>query len=660
MRLSSRGKLLLSASLITMSGVVAQDASAQDLAAPATGAYQLDPIRIEASAAQDLLGNTEIDEDDIEDRNPSTIKDVFQGESSITASGGAAIGEKVFVNGIEESLLSVTIDGARQNKSAFHHSGNVLLDPALLKSVEVSEGIAPADAGPGALAGSIAYTTKDARDFLEPGDLYGGFVSAEVGTNGQDFRGSLALAGQLGNFEYLLSTTRQIGDAYEDGDGDEVPGTEPDVEDYLAKVAYTSDTGHRFSFSASKTEDTGERAAQAGPGGLLFIRPDFASVVGRDSVFIDGLARRTSYIFDYTDEQPEGWLAPSFQLTYNKQEIDAGGVYGENESFSGTLSNEFALSNGTVNAGLDFFDESTEGEIQGEPPFDMEGEETMWNVGVFAQARQDLTDRISVSYGGRYDYQEFEGVDGSDFDGDGLSANGSVDVILTQNIIFNAGYASSWGGYELGKSAVVNLSGPWTYDGFTSSRANAGRVGLRFESGPFTASGAYFKTDVDDITAVLPEAGERGATSDATSEGFDGSLAYEGGRGFVRLNYTYADVELNGDTIGSTAYYIGRPVGHLFGLSGGYEFNDQWQAGASAEIALDNDDTAIDLDGYEVVDIYAAYSPRQYQNLQVRFDIRNLFDETFADRSSDGIDTDATVPLNEPGRTFAVTARVMF
>lgn len=105
---------------------------------------------------QAVLGNSEITEEDIENRNPSSTKYVFAGESFITASGGAAIGQKVFVNGIEESLLSVTIDGARQNKSALHHTGNVLLDPELLKRVEVSEGLAPADAGPGDLAGSIS------------------------------------------------------------------------------------------------------------------------------------------------------------------------------------------------------------------------------------------------------------------------------------------------------------------------------------------------------------------------------------------------------------------------------------------------------------------------------------------------------------------------
>ncbi|WP_386679147.1 TonB-dependent receptor plug domain-containing protein [Loktanella sp. R86503] len=91
------------------------------------------------------MGNDTITEAEIEARNPATVADVFAGESGVLVGGGASIAQRVFVNGIEESLLSVTIDGARQNKSAFHHAGNVLLDPALLKSVDVSAGLAPAD-----------------------------------------------------------------------------------------------------------------------------------------------------------------------------------------------------------------------------------------------------------------------------------------------------------------------------------------------------------------------------------------------------------------------------------------------------------------------------------------------------------------------------------
>ncbi|MBB94138.1 MAG: TonB-dependent receptor [Rhodobacteraceae bacterium] len=648
---STVGRLLLATALTTAHGAWAQNSEEDDAA-------YLGEIRIGEAAAQDTLGNKTISEDEIEERNPSTLREVFDGESSVTTSGGAAISTKVFVNGIEESLLSVTIDGARQNKSAFHHTGNVLLDPAMLKQVEISAGLAPADAGPGAAAGSIAYTTKDASDLLEPGDSFGGRISLTGGDNGYGFRGNLSLFGQAQGFDYLLSGTYQHGDDYQDGSGNTVPGTAADIQDYLAKFSYTAANGGKLTFSASQTEDTGPRAAQPGPGGLLFIRPDFAGVDGTDSVIIDGLSRRTSFSLTYTDETPDGWWDPFIQLAYNEQEIDAGGVYGVNKSLSGVVRNEFYIGNGTLTAGIDFFDDSAEGE--GDAPLNSTGKETLQGIGLFAQARQNLGQRFSVSYGARYDFQKFEGADGTEFEDGGFSFNGSVDYMLSDIWTINAGLSHGWGGYELGEAALVNFGTPWDYTGFTSSTSKSARLGLRFDTGVWQGSAALFYTEVDDLSAVLPSSGARGATADITSQGVDASLAYLWSSGFARVNYTYADVDINGDPASTTAYYLGRPLGSIFALEAGWDIDDQWRVGGTAEIALENSDAAVDLPGYQVLNVYASYVPRRFDNLELRLDVRNLFDETYSSRASDGLDSSRVIPLTEPGRTITLTAALWF
>lgn len=628
-------------------------------AAEETDPLLLDEIRIESAEAQTLLGNDQITTEEIEARNPSSTKDVFVGESSVTTGGGAAIAQKVYVNGIEESMLSVTIDGARQNKSAFHHTGNVLLDPELLKAVEISKGLAPADAGPGALAGSIAYETKDAGDLLEDGDTFGGRVKLGTSDNGTDLESALALFGRQGGLEYLLNVTRRDGNDYEDGDGNSVLGTGADLTDIIGKLAYETQTGHRFEFAASQTEDTGLRAAQAS-GGLVFIRPDFAGVNGTSNFLVEGLSRRTSYTLTYSSTQPRGLWDPVIQLSHNEQEIDAISVYGTNKSFSGTFKNRFDISGGTLTAGLDFFNETAEGEGRGTGTSASSGREKLRNIGLFAQARQDLGSRVSVSYGARYDSQNFTAADDSEFSDGGFSANGAIDFVLSDNWTLNAGLASSWGGYELGEAALVNFRSAWTYDGFTTSRAKSGRIGLRYDNGSWTASAAVFRTEVDDINAVLPNGGARGATVDLQSEGVEASLGYNWGNGFARLNWTYADVTMDGDAVGSTAYYLGRPMGQIIALEGGWELDDQWRFGGNAEIARKYSDAAVPLSGYSVVNVYAAYTPRNLDNLEVRLDVRNLFDETYVSRSSDGTDFARVTPLNEPGRTIGLTARLKF
>lgn len=664
MTLTARALLLASAATLTAAPLWAQDADDVTL---------LEEIRIETDAAQSLLGNAEITAEEIENRNPASLQDVFAGETAVTASGGAAIGQKVYVNGIEESLLAVTIDGARQNKSAFHHTGNVLIDPELLKTVEVTSGLAPADAGPGALAGTIAYTTKDGRDLLAAGQTFGGYASYTYGTNGFGNRGSLALFGQQGSVDYLFSLARHKGDDYEDGSGAVVEGTQADLTDYNVKVGVSTQNGARLSFAASQTKDTGLRAAQPGPFGALFIRPDFFGVLDRTTgapvanVLVEGLSRRESYTVTYDSEGAEGGFSPFAQLSYNEQEIDAIGVAGINKSLSGVIKEDFELSNGNVTAGVDFFRETAEGWMgPAIPPTMGGGTEKLQNVGVFAQARQDLGERISASYGARFDMQKFEAADGSTFKSSGASVNGSVDVILSDALTLNAGVASTWGGYELGEAALINFFGPWDYTGFTTSQSKSARLGLRYEMGALELSGAFFRTEIDDINAVLPSRGARGATADVTTQGFDAALRYEMDNGFVGVNYTFADVQMAGDEINSRSYYLGRPMGHIFGLEAALEATESLRIGGSAEIALDYDATDSiagmgPLEGYEVVNLFAEYTPPSLDQLSLRFEVRNLLNETFTTRGADGDGaTQDITPLTEPGRTFALTAKMNF
>ncbi|WP_424927561.1 TonB-dependent receptor domain-containing protein [Amaricoccus tamworthensis] len=629
-------------------------------AAAAQESFVLDPIRVEAEDAQTTLGNTMIDRETIEAANPSSMADVFVGQSEIISSGGAAIAQKVLVHGIEESLLSVTIDGARQNKSAFHHTGNVLMDPTLLKQVEVSSGIAPADAGPGALAGVIAYETMDARDLLLPGQEFGGQATLSYGDNGNSLRSALTLFGSNSGFEYLLSGTRLTGDDYEDGSGNVVPGTEPDLTSLIGKFAFTTETGKRLEFSADETKDTGDRAMQLGPGGLYYARPDFAGVVGRDSVYLPAESKRTSYTFTYTDEQPTGIFAPTIQLSYNEQYVEAGAAIGTNASLSGKIENEFYIGSGALTAGADFFHDTATPESPLTTP---EEKETLDSVGIYAQMRQDVGARLSLSYGARVDHQTFELASGDDYSDTGISVNAQADYILTDSLTFNIGGASSFGGYELSEASLINLGGAWVYGDPETSRANNARMGLRYEYGAWTASGALFYTEILDVNDVLTAAREK---SDVTSQGIDASLTYNTTRAFAQVNYTYADVEMDGETIGTTAYYYGRPVGHIIGVLAGYEVTPEITIGGSAEFALKNDDTenaalgTEALDAYEVVNLYAAYVPQRFENVEFRVDARNLFDETYVARGADGTGLANVVPLNEPGRSLFVTASLKF
>lgn len=91
-----------------------------------------------------------IENEDLTRTNPADLQDVFKTEPTISVGSSLAVSQKIYVGGVEENNLNVTIDGARQNNRIFHHTATTYIDPELLKAVRVDAGVAPADAGPGA------------------------------------------------------------------------------------------------------------------------------------------------------------------------------------------------------------------------------------------------------------------------------------------------------------------------------------------------------------------------------------------------------------------------------------------------------------------------------------------------------------------------------
>ena len=183
-----------------------------------------------------------IDQKQLNDYQASDLEDVFRQNSDISVGGGLGYAQKIYLRGIEDTNLNVTIDGATQSGYMFHHQGRVGIEPELLKRVEVQAGAGLASDGPGALGGSIRFETKDPEDLLREGEQAGAIVKLGYNSNGDAAKVSTTAFGRLGEKVSVLATFSQTdGDNYKDGNGDQVTHSGTDQRNLLVKAVANLD-----------------------------------------------------------------------------------------------------------------------------------------------------------------------------------------------------------------------------------------------------------------------------------------------------------------------------------------------------------------------------------------------------------------------------------
>ena len=604
-----------------------------------------------------------VDGDDLETIEPDDLQDVFKNEPTVQVGSSLPISQKIYVQGIEENNLAVTIDGSRQNNKIFHHNATTYIDPVMLKQVRIDPGVAPADGGPGALAGSIAFETKDVDDLLAPGLSYGGIFSTEYQTNGDIFVNSLALMTRQGPFEALAYGKYATGGTRQDGAGNDILGSGTNVVSGLAKLAYTLDNGGRFELSYENVTDDDMRP----------FRADMMTASGPLDMRVYDL-NRENIVLSYTTDAPTAMWDPKVLIAYSVTNLDVPTDYdrslGKTDSFNGVIQNTFQLPMGSVTAGVDFYsdDASIEYTDLADPSYVFEPDESATNVGLFAQARLTPVDRMRISFGARGDFQSFTGTDGTSYDNSGLSGNAAIEYDVTDAITLSAGASHVWGGITLAENFIMNPDWVYPADGIDPVTSENYFIAAAYNSGPWSLSGKLFKTDIDNARTPSYREGP-GLTSDVTSDGYELKAGYNWGTGYVRVGYADIDSEVNGLPADS---YIGRylttPIGRQMTLEVLQALPDYGVVlGADAQIAFDEDGfyegaVADTLPGYQVVNAFIEYTPRQFENLRLRLQVNNLFDELYADRGTYGQEfvSDGLIPLYEPGRSVSIRATLTF
>ncbi|MEP5154658.1 TonB-dependent receptor [Planktotalea sp.] len=630
-------------------------------------AFQLNTIVLETTSESENA--VDVDGEDLSRQNPSDIQDVFKSEPTISVGSSIPASQKVYVNGVEETNLAVTIDGSRQNNKIFHHNATTLIDPSLLKAVRIDPGVSPADAGPGALAGAIAYETRDVGDVLAPELSFGGFVKSEYDSNGDIFTNSASLYGRQGGFEYLGFLKYSNGGLREDGSGATIVGSGSNLLSGLAKVAYETDNGGRFEFSAEQVKDDELRPYRANIAEIIGGRP-VAETRNYDLT-------RQNFVFTYTNTAPTGLWDPTIKLAYSQTDlfIDESPTQtsqGTTSSLNGKIENRFAFARGSVTAGVDFYndDASLDYRYLANSAWDEAATESLQNIGVYAQARLEPTQRTRLSFGVRADFQQFTGIDGSTFSDNGFSGNLSGAFDITDNITLSAGYSSIWGGATLAENFVMNPT--WTYPttGIQAVQSENVFVAANANFGGFDLSGKFFKTDITNARAASYRGGSD-LTADLNVRGYELGLGYAWADGFARIGYANIEADIDGRTADSyTGNYLTTPLGEVITFEVAHTLSQHGLTfGADAQIVLPSNDTydfattgaGPQLPGYEVVNAFVEWQPKRNKNWTVRGEINNLFNEDYSSRATYGQEFVGEVSaLKEAGRSFKIAATLNF
>lgn len=650
-RVTSRPTVL---SVALLSAMAAQSAVAESV--------QLDTLQVTGNSITPELNSVTAEQ--IEKLQANDLEDLFSQSPEVTVGGGPDVAQKLYIRGLEDQLLNITIDGAQQSTRQFHHAGRISIEPELLKYVEVNAGAGNALSGPGALGGSIKFVTKDPEDMLKPGERFGGLVKGMFSSNTDAFKTNTTLFGRLtDDWSAMVSATNYNPDEYEDGDGNEVAGTKFDQDFLFAKVVGHLSDSQTVRLSYEKRDDEGERTQR--PQWIVSSwNPLYPLDVERETVTLN-------YDLNPLDNP---YLDLSLTLYNTETELFQNGrfgpYYGVGESKGFDLRNTSIVGMHKVTYGIDYREDETVagGDVYGDKSAFQDESEVR---GVYIQDDMQITDALLLSAGLRYDDYELETqFGGSDFDEDEVSPNIGINYHFTDNWSAFASYAEAFKGPQAQDAFKIDFVA--NDPNLKPEDAQNAEFGVAYESTSWFGSAKVYRSEIEDVVAD-PAGGPRlfENIGDLESDGVILELGRRWDNILARVSYHYNDAEVDGvEANGFDHNGIANLIQDTFIAQLDYQLNPQWNFGWNARFVKGNDNIEtsageIDKPGYGVHDFYAQWLPSTTEDVRVTLTVRNVFDKNYLDHASVGdfehiAGFEGVRGFNEPGRDVRLSVAWQF
>ncbi|TNC78584.1 TonB-dependent receptor [Janthinobacterium lividum] len=669
---------LLGASALPIAPLTFAQQTADTPAEQAAPLATLPEVKLIGQSAPDapLPGITRISRETLQRQQAMDVADVFASEPAVSIGGGASNAQRIYLRGVDGANLNISIDGARQGRSLHQHRGDLGgIDPDLLKQVDIQPGPS-ADAGPGALGGSIRFDTVDAQDLLAPGKRAGATVRAAYASADEARRGAVSVYGMLGDAVGLLAHVSAVNrDNYRIGGGGDVPNSAGHDRDYLLKLSLLDLAGHSLRLGAARNRNAGL---------YLFSR------VGSDNGYAPANAVPTSQRSErhtYTLEhryQPAGnaLLDWKFNLYLNKNELEdvtqarSARTTERGGSARNTAQLSVAGTQHRLTAGADFMDEEgvTDGVLGAAILGPGRKSTQARNLGLFVQERMRWQ-ALQLSLGVRHDHYhtafgprtvkggETSPNAGAELElGGGVGAFASYGEAVRASGIIPIGFLTS-----LDKKSNFNNGKPFKPE--TSATREAG---LQYEGANALQDGdhltvrlGYFDTRIANLIewagqGVVYPAYIRNMPETLRSRGWEWKARWQRGGYGTSVGVVLADTTVGGKPL-NPARRVGTALGDRL------TWDSQWQvlpgltAGYTLNAVRRLDDVpkaAVQRAGYVLHDVQLQWQPAALRALSLALAVRNLGDKRYTSHSS--LDGGTGNILPEPGRDVRVSANYQF
>ena len=629
-----------------------------------------------------------IERDEVQRFQPLSYADVLEGIPGVAIQGGSRrISEEPNIRGFLDSQIVIRLDGARQNFDLAHR-GRFFVDPDLVQRIEILRGSAGALYGSGALGGVISVNTVSAKDLLKDGESLGARVKLGYQSNGDEFLTSAGLYGQQGKVDAFANLVyRDVGEDLEGGSGNDIIDTQDRLVNGLINVGIDIAPHHRVEIIADTYDNEGEN-------------PTAADNVSSTNTVVDRETQERNVRINYSFNNPQNAIWDLRATVFNTDiDIREERFVDDRLDISDFSSKGVDINNTTrfytdktsiaLTYGFEWFEDEQSGTRDGLNRFQFP-DATRTFKAAYVQAEFNILDRLTVIPGIRFDDFEQDSNqvdrDEDDFNSrlainykayDWLSIWGSVSEAfrapgLTE--LFNDGTHFTVPGGAGPDTFVINQFVP-TPD-LAPEKADTSEIGARVSftnedtGANFESAVTFFSSEIDGFVNQVvtfidpaippqftPPAGPLVFFGTTQSTNVDAKISgYEAEFHFTTETLS---LSLSGFTIDGEERETNVGLGSIPQDSATLAVNKYFSGldlsvGGRATIASSQRDVpegSIETDSYQTVDIYASWTPEQFDGFSLTAGIDNFFDRSFS--------VHPTV-IEQPGRSFRITLSKRF